>query len=235
MEQDIKKLAAFIVPYSFLCSVLSVYVYWSFIDINAFDFIALQDILVHAAPFLASALVPLFPVVLLESLFPTHKRLATSEAVEDVVLKSYICLAAAAYVVVFILATTKYGRLYPYGYSVIFCVLIAPAIKLGGAELVRRSFQNLWAACAATLIFLCFPVLVIGMVADKATGIFDRADYTYVRASNLADLGKYHPAQELIYYGKLGNYLFFQEGSSVTAIPITAFKQLEFKRYQGER
>lgn len=240
MEQDIKKLAALIVPYSFLCAVLSIDIYWGFIDINAFEFIGPQGLLIKAIPFLSYTFLALFLILLLESMFPSLKNRVVGEYTKIKTLRICIPAAILCYAMVAILALTEYGGTLQssilisiYGGS--FMILVRTVGWLGAAETVRKVFDSNLAAYAAVLVLLCAPVLVIYKASANAKKILDESDYMYIRASDLAESGKHQSDQKFIYYGSLGDYLFFRVGKSTIAFPKNSFKQIEFQRHKNIR
>lgn len=231
LEQDIKKLVAFVVPYAFLCSLLNCFYYWHLVDINPFDFIAFQGLLTYSAPFFVTAGFSLIPVWLLESWFPRKDPLPECKPERQRAFRLISFIGLVILLLSAALASTRFGFTHPDIYFGILAALVCVASALSPG-LVGTLFVSRQAAVAASLVALCFPVVVLSQATRQAAGVLDATDYLFIQASNLRDLGGYQSTQQLVYYGKLSDFLFFRVNASLVAFPIAAFKQLEFKRYQ---
>ncbi len=233
MDQDVKKFAAIVLPYAMLCSAISGFFYWNFVNINLFDFISLDAVLTHSVPSIIMSALMIVPVWLLGFWTPQKDRFPTEAKERTIFFQTVAFFSIALNAIAIVVASSPIAYRYPGIFVFLTCALFPCAVKLSRAPLITGFFSSQAPALAVTLILACLPSAMLWSAAERASQILSGNEYNYIEATNLKDISGFSSAQRLVYYGKLGDFLFFRINDSIIAFSSDSFTYLEFK-HQGK-
>lgn len=227
MEQDVKRLFAFTLPYAFLCSTMSTYFQWRFVGVNAFDFISTSEVITSAVPTLVLTSFFLIPLWVCELFWPWKYQSPKDETEQRKYFRfALVCSVVLNGVALGLAASNLY--MYPVVYVGLTTALFPVALRLSRAPNIVEHFSSRGAALALVIVVVCLPSAMLTSAAIQVSGIEEGPDAVLIDLSGLDEKNRIQSTLKPFYMGRLGSFLFLRVDGSTVGVPIESFKVLKF-------
>jgi len=220
-----KNLAGIVVPYSFMCALLNLYYYWKPFGVQPFEFISFGEVLAYTMPFLMMAAFMLVPVFVFEYLWPRNYPQEGTDDSNNGYVKFLAGIVLLLNIAVVLLAEIDYWSA-PIIIGLI-CGMLPIAFRLSS---LKQSLEFLPSRAARMFLFLvlcCMPATSILHALMTRTDITHRTNYLTISGT---DISSGEEVGNLVYIGRLGNYLFLLREKNTVAYRLDSLKKLELKK-----
>lgn len=226
MNDQLKKVAGIVAPYTLLCAFLNLYYYWKPFGVQPFEFISIGDALAYAVPFLMLSAFMLAPVFISESFWPSNYPQKSDVGPKGNYTRFLVGMVVVLNLVVVILAEIGRWIVIPLFIGVI-CGIVPLAIRLGSVKEFSKYLPSRPIRVFLFLIICCLPAASVTHAIVSRTEVIERSNFYTVSG---ADIKSATENGELAYIGNLGEYVFLLRENSTVAYRRDDLKKLELKK-----
>lgn len=229
MEKDFTRFVGIAVPTAFLCSILYSWLYWGAVNIDPFEFISLEDIVTRSIPVLLISTLALAPTALLNLWSKKKADPVPSDADLRAMARFMVTVVVAVWILAF-LCIVYLSHTPNWIFTFATGLMAIAGISLGSILTWKKFFNVKPIGQAVGLFLAALPVFMMANAREDANDILQNRNAKYVESRNLKDFQQSDENRRMLYYGKLGDWIFFVVEGELRGYSGDSFKQLIFKR-----
>lgn len=214
--KELKAAAPYIITYTFFCSCIYLYIFWSKFNINPLPYISFNEIITNSSSLLWPSTIFAVLILISEAIFPSKSRETTPESNAKNLIYGFSIGALA--VLAFLVWHEKFDALQPIAFS----TMIVCARPLSQTSFFLTAFSNASIRTAIASYFIFLPVSSVIFSTTEAANIRkDSKEHTIIiRPQGLC-------SDSCIFVGKLGDYFAILNKNNL----ITIIKSDEMKQF----
>lgn len=221
MIKDIKNVSPFLFVWLAASSLIYLFIFWSRFNINPVEYISIAEVVNYAGHFFFLAMAVPLAIGIFELIFPSEDWQSRKYGDDPSVIRwSLFLIFSTGGLSIYI------KDRYPALSAGFYTPLILTASWISTTDIAKRYIPT-YVVRLTVLIFLCLsPYYAITESLKKSESVINEKDVRRLHLYGVDQL----LLKELIYVGRLGNYLFYKECGSKKIFEVKA-DSITFQEY----